>query len=301
LGEEVVRVKVVAVGDDGARVKLGEREAHVPPEDLPYTGGAPATSLEGRRLDALVLDDAPLTVSPRAAAERRCEELRRHGQRVAVRLICTGEHGTLADAGGLRGWFPPATPPRRSALGRRGGWITAVTPHLAFLSGTPQDEERGAALSATLTGTVTSVDRHGARVRLAGAAPEATLARLPRTEIAWHPVASADAELQRGDRVRVRVIELGLDGPVVSQRAAAPSPWPAIALELEPGTGVRLRVHTVLDRGAVARLVDHPHVTTLVGLDGLRAGDTLTATVGHVDVPRRHLVLRQVAAPLRAL
>jgi ribosomal protein S1 len=136
-------------------------------------------------------------------------------------------------------------------------------------------------------------------VRLAGASSGATTAIVPRSEIAWHPVPSAADELHAGDRVRGCVVDLGVDGPILSLRAVAPSPWPAIALELPPGTAVRLRVRSVGERGALARLVEQPHVATLVPRADFEPGQALTATVERVDVELGRLHLEGVT-PARA-
>ena len=289
-----VRARVTSVGDTGAAVDVGGLAGHVPSDELAYLGGPAATTLAGRRLPALVVaaqrEDGLLVLSQRALAARRVEELRERGRRAPVRVVARGEHGVLARAQGLRAWFPPDDPPRRRLSGGLGGWVTGLTSHLAYLGGQRRRAAPTGALTEVIEAVVVSADEQQARVRLLQGSAHST-AVVPRTRIAWHPVASAADELTPGQHVRGRVVDLGLDGPVLSLRDAVPSPWPAIALELTPGMPVRLRVRATGRTAAIARLVDHPHVTTVVARTDVEPGQPLTAVVGEVDVEAGRLHL----------
>ena len=288
-----VRARVTSLDDHGARAVVAGIEGTIAIGDLPYRPPHDHEALRGRRVAALVVAHRPeeglLTLSPRALALERCEQ-----PRVGVRVVLRGDAGTLADAGGIRAWFPADDPPRRRLSGTLAGFVGTVTPHLVFLGGRPPRSQPAGALTEIHHGTVTAVDDDVARVKLDGQGHAASTAVVPRGEIAWHPVPSAAAELRPGDRVRGRVIDLGIDGPVVSLRAAAPSPWPAIALELARGTPVRMRVRSVGAHGCVARLLDHPHVTTHVQRTDVEPGEGLTGVVAGVDADAGRLHLERV-------
>lgn len=295
-----VRARVTDIDDLGAIAVASGVEGRIPVDEIPFAGGGTAADLEGRRVRAFVTAARPetgeLVLSPRALALHECEARRDRGRRAPVRVVASGEHGVLAEAGGLRAWFSADDPPRRAPTGRLAGWVAAVTPHLVYLGGRERRLPSAGALTEVVEGTVTAVEERHARVRLAGAGISSSTAVLPRAEIAWHPVPAATAELAPGQVVRGCVVDLGLDGPVLSLRAATPSPWPAIALELTPGTPVRLRVRAITREGTLVRLVDQPHVTTLIDRGDLEPGEVLTAVVGHVDVGAAHLALEEVRA-----
>lgn len=292
-----VRVRVTRVDDTGASVDAGGVPGHVPMEELPFLPGRPPGALAGARVPALVTAASPaedlLVLSPRALAARALEDRARRGRRARVHVVRRGPHGVLADAGGLRAWFAPDDPPRRRLVGGHAGWVVAVTSHLACLGGEQKRLAPSGAMTDVIEGVVLSATETQARVRLLQGGGAAT-AVVPRTQIAWHAVASAAAELRPGDRVRGRVIDLDLDGPVLSLREAAPSPWPAIALELDPGTEVRMRVRTVTRSASIARLVDHPHVITVVERSDVEPGESLTGVVEEVDVEAGRLHLGRV-------
>jgi ribosomal protein S1 len=292
-----VRARVAGVGETGAAVDVEGVPGHVPADELVYLAGAPPSELEGKRVPALVVaarrEEDLLVLSPRALAARRLEERRERGRRAPVRVVARGSHGVLADAGGLRGWFPPDDPPRRRLPGVLAGWVTGLSSHLAYLGGSQRRTSSGDALTEVIEGVVVAADDAQARVRLLQGDGR-SIAVVPRNRIAWHPVGSAASELRPGDRVRGRVVDLGLDGPVLSLRDAVPSPWPAIALELTPGLPVRLRVTLTGRTASIARLVDHPHVVTVVERTDVEPGQALTAVVGEVDVEARRLHLEQV-------
>lgn len=130
--------------------------------------------------------------------------------------------------------------------------------------------------------------------------------RLPKREVDWDEPADLTTRLERGQRLRVRVI--GIEGDVngdarvtVSSRDPDLDPWRTVAPGLSPGRVVAGRVVSVTDFGVFVRLDG--------GLDGLMhrsrlgtrlpsVGDTVEVRVLGVDTAARRIELQPAdAAP----
>ena len=165
----------------------------------------------------------------------------------------------LVDVRGALGHVPAAEVEhgRRVLLGRGGwhGWVTGVAFDLVHLTAEPPGRARE---DAACSGEVVQIEGPGAVVRLDGG----RTAVLPFVELSWDP-ALAPRRLEIGDRVTGRVVGLTLDGPILSPRSVAPSPWPAAALAFPAGTRVPARV-TEIGRGRVALRIERPPRLTAI-------------------------------------
>ncbi|HEX2087589.1 MAG TPA: hypothetical protein VHF89_18035 [Solirubrobacteraceae bacterium] len=211
----------------------------------------------------------------------------------------SAEHGLLVDLRGALGHVPAAEAGDRrasaNALGRaHGEWegevvaIAGDLVHLCRRSGEGRDAR------PVRHGEVLNVGRSGALVRLEG---DGSLAVVPWEELSWEP-SLAPRELERGERVEGRVVGLTLDGPVLSPRALVPSPWPAIALALPPGTRCAARLEAVADGTALLRTARPPRAAAVVDAAVLPPGAgpdaVLEATIARVDAIGGALVVGEV-------
>ena len=256
-------------------------------------------------------------------ALERCRRAQERGRRVRGRVVAAGDAGLLVDLGGVYGHAPAegagtdARGLRRSGVAgpaRRGerwtGWVIAVTPDLVHLtsSSSGTSPSRGPVRS----GIVEAVGSEGARVRLDGAPDPSAAGKgrpperaiVPFGELSWFDDLSAGAPLAPGDTVRGRISELTLDGPVVSPRSLTPTPWPAVALALAPGTRVPAQVEAVREGRALVRLEAPARPTVAVGAerlpDGAEQGSEIEVVVGRVDPVARRLTLDELGLSLRS-
>ena len=295
----VVRARVHEVGEAAVRVALPRGAVGVVPrEELPFLAGRPLEELLGVTLPAVVVGADPASgeveLSARLAAVDRVRRALGRRRQVRGRIVSEGEHGLLLDVGGLRG-FVPATA-LAGATRRRGeplldrwrGRPVAVTDHLCILGASADPP------GSAVTGTVEAIGPEGAWVALEGRGARRALA--VRDELGWTP----GEEPAVGDTVRGAVLDLTMAGPRISLRALRPSPWPAVALELEPGTPVTAAVRAATADGAIVRLVDQPHAQARVPATALpgpvRAGQWLHAVVHRVDASAGRLALAAIRA-----
>ena len=290
----MVRARVREVDEAGVRVGLrGGAFGAIPREELPFLAGRPLDELPGMTLPAVVtrVDAATgeVELSARRAAVARARRALAGGRSLRGRVVRSGTHGLLLDVAGVRGFVPAAAlgEEERSAAAMVGerwrGRVVAVTDHLCILGRLPEPP------GAVVTGTVQAIGPEGAWVALAGRGARRALA--VRDELGWTP----GEEPAVGDAVSGAVLDLTMSGPRISLRALQPSPWPAVALELEAGMPVTAAVRATTADGAIVRLVDQPHAEAHVlagDLPGaVRAGVWLHAVVRQVDVRAGRLAL----------
>jgi hypothetical protein len=231
----------------------------------------------------------------------RCRRALERGRRVRGRPIASSEqHGLLVDLRGTVGHVPAADAAARPPGNRwRGGqeawegWVVAVSGDLVHLAARWAGEEGGDA--PIRRAEVMSTTRSGAVVRLDDGSPGV----LPWEELSWLP-SLGPPELPAGTRLEGRIVALTLEGPVFSPRAVAPSPWPAIALALPPGTDVGVHV---VERGgghALLRTDRAPRAAALVPEDALPPDGVSEATVVRVNAIAGALVLEDLRSGSRA-
>ena len=213
-------------------------------------------------------------------------------------------HGLLLDLRGAIGHVPAAdaAAPARAARWRGGdaqweGWVVAIAGDLVHLGArSPLDEHDESPLR---TAHVLGTARSGSMARLEGG----STAIVPWDELSWEPML-APPELPPGSPLRGRVVALTLEGPVLSPRAVAPSPWPAIALALPPGTDVTVRLEARERGHALLRTEQAPRAAAVVSDEALpsalRPGATFAATVAHVNAVASALVLEDLRPRARA-
>jgi hypothetical protein len=236
----------------------------------------------------------------------RCRRALERGRRIRGRRIAASErHGLLLDLRGAVGHAPASEAARAAGSGSvwRGGdahfegWVVAVQGDLVHLSarrpGAEGDEEpmRGA--------EVLSTSRSGAVVRL----DDGAVGVLPWEELSWEPMLGMP-DLPAGARLEGRIVALTLEGPMLSTRAAAPTPWPAIALALPPGSAVTAHVEKLAGDHALLRTDLAPRAPAVVPATALPAGTgpggTVTATVARVNPIAGALVLEDLSPGPRA-
>jgi hypothetical protein len=257
-------------------------------------------------------DETAVTQRERRGLER-CVRAQERGRRVRGRPVATGEHGLLVDVGGAIGHVPAADAAhrarRRSVWGRAAGewegWVVAVAGDLVHLCA-----ERPAAPEGPVrTGEVVGTGRSGAVLRLvdardAGDHDGQARAVMPWEELSWEPMLEPPA-LGPGTRVTGRVVGLTVEhGPELSPRALAPTPWPAIALALPPGSSVAAHVEAVARGRARLRTLTAPRAVAIVATDelppGAAPGATVDAVVAAVNPAAGALVLERLALSDRA-
>jgi hypothetical protein len=230
---------------------------------------------------------------------------------VRGRPVVSGEEGLLLDLRGILGHVPAAD---ARELGTRGGlgravderecWVVAVTDDLVHLAarrpGARGDE------GAIRRGIVVGAGPHGARVRLDGETSrdgQPSFAVVPWDELSWEP-SLGPPSLEPGAEVAGRVVGLTLAGPILSPRSVVPTPWPAIALAVPPGTRVGARVEACSGGRALLRTATEPRAAAVVPGDrlpeGSGPGTVLEATVVRVNPPAGALELDGLSASSRA-
>ena len=236
----------------------------------------------------------------------RCRRALERGRRVRGRPIASSDRdGLLLDLGGALGHVPPAevaagrapASVRHPHDSRWEGWVAAVAGDLVHLVGrrpganAADDPVRGA--------EIVSVGGEGVVVRL----DDGKLGIAPWEELSWGP-ALEPPEHSRGTLLSGRIVGLSLDGPVLSPRAVQPTPWPAIALALPPGTTVEAHVEACANGHALLRTARAPRAAALVPEDalpeGTHPGDTVEATVARVNPIAGTLVLDGLSPCARA-
>jgi hypothetical protein len=252
---------------------------------------------------------------------QRCRRALEKGRRVRGRTIASSDqHGLLLDLGGAVGHLPATemgaragtaaagasahagARARASALWRGGepqweGWVAAVAADLVHLScrrpGEEGDEQPIRRAEVVATG------RSGATVRL----EDGSSGVVPWDELSWEPLLGAP-RLPVGATVVGRVVALTLEGPVISPRAIAPSPWPAIALALPPGSEVVARVEARTPEHLLLRTDRPPRAAAVAEAHALpvdaRPGLEVSATVARVNAIGGALVLDDVRPRARA-
>ena len=236
----------------------------------------------------------------------RCRRALEKGRRVRGRTIASDErHGLLLDLRGAVGHVPAADAAARAVRGARWrgddaqweGWVVAITGDLVHLGARrPREEHDEAPLR---TAHVVGTARPGVMARL----EDGSTAIVPWDELSWEPML-APPELPAGTPLRGRVVALTLEGPVLSPRAVAPSPWPAIALALPPGTDVTVRLEARERGHALVRTEQAPRAAVLVPDDALPTalgpGAIFAATVERVNAIAASLVLENLRPRSRA-
>lgn len=236
----------------------------------------------------------------------RCRRALERGRPVRGRRIVAGDEGLLLDLRGVLGHVPASEanerPPTRGVLGpvrdRWEGWVVAVADDLVHLCAQRPGER--ADVTAVRRGEVVSSGTSGARVRLEG---ETSLAVLPWEELSWEPLLEPPS-LAPGTQVTGRVVGLTLGGPVLSPRSATPSPWPAIALALAPGSTVHACVEARTANRALLRTVTAPRAAAIVSAERLPSdagpGTALEVTVVRVNAAAGALELDGISPGPRA-
>jgi hypothetical protein len=237
----------------------------------------------------------------------RCRSALERGRRVRGRPIASSEqHGLLVDLRGAVGHVPAgdmATRPRRRSVWRGGerhwdGWVVVVHDDLVHLAARPPGDEGDEA--PVREAEILSAARSGAVVRL----DDGSIGLVPLDELSWEPSLGVPA-LDRGTKLRGRIVALTLEGPVLSPRAVAPSPWPAIALAYPPGTEVAAVVEQRTGSRVLLRTDRAPRAPAVVDAEALPGdpdpGARFEATVTRVNAIAGAVVLERLRSPARAL
>ena len=236
----------------------------------------------------------------------RCRRALERGRRVHGRIVASDERlGLLLDLRGAVGHVPPedaAAPAARGSVLRPGerdweGWVVAVAGDVVHLGAR---RPGGAGDDGPVRDAeVLSTGRSGAVVRL----DDGLLGVVPWEELSWEPCL-ARPELPRGTRLAGRVVGLTLDGPVLSPRAIAPTPWPAIALALAPDEVVAARVEARSGDLALLRTARAPRAAAVVPAaelpEGSEVGAVLEARVARISAPAGTLELADLRPSARA-
>jgi hypothetical protein len=232
---------------------------------------------------------------------RRCRNALEKGRRVRGRIVASGHHGLLVDLRGVPGHVPTAEVSARRASRlpwagadeRWDGWVVAVGDDLVHLS--PRRPEERFAEARVRSGEVVTTGRAGARIRIEGAG---SLAIMPWEELSWQPMLEPP-RLEPGTVLTGRIDDITLEGPILSPRSLVPTPWPAIALALPPGTRVGATVEHRAGGQALLRTDRAPRAATIVPVDRLprdaAPGATVEATVEEVNALAGLLVLGELS------
>jgi hypothetical protein len=222
----------------------------------------------------------------------RCRRALERERRVRGRPIASSDrHGLLLDLRGAVGHAPAAEVAARPPSGNlwRGGdsqwegWVVAVHGDLVHLTARRPGDEGEAPIRAA---EVLSTARSGAVVRL----DDGTIGVVPWDELSWEPTLGLP-ELPRGMRLEGRIVALSLEGPVLSPRAVAPTPWPAIALAYPPGSAAQVRVEGRAGGHVLVRTERAPRAAAIVPEDEVPDATSLDATVVEVNAVAAALVL----------
>jgi small subunit ribosomal protein S1 len=280
----------------------------------------------GQRIEAVVVANeegvvlAPNLVPDHSDVVRQLRDAQRSGIPVSAKVVGVNAGGVDVQVGGMRAFCPVSQidatycPDPSVFIGQTlefriqqvdDAGRRIVLSRRALLQ--EKKEEAAAQLRASLRageerdGTVVRLERFGAFVDLGGMDGMVHV-----SEISHDRVQTPEDVLKVGDRVRVRVLEIGRtekgrDRISLSIKAAQADPWLSARTELQDGKSVSGRVVRLADFGAFVQILPGVegllHVTEIrdepLGhpSEVLKEGETIEVRILSIDEPRRRISL----------